>query len=556
MAEGSTFPSFTDGSDACAENCCTPCGEDNVNEEAVKYCPECDEYLCTRCTSQHTWRNATKSHKLVDKKDAKHSLSGVKTKCLYHLDRDIEMFCRTHDMVYCTMCIATDHRACEYVDKIESKFMSSVNHTEINRLSDEITTAKETLINATEKQKHNLSSLEDERKDIDKTLDDIEEKMIQRIRKLKQEAMQSVTKKYDMMKLGLEHEISTSSNMIESLKKGYQQLKSMDSLTTEQQFIYLKLTRNTIEKGRKLYAQSVSKGICSISFTANNAFAEFVSSVDSFGQVQEGKQLTKPKHNKVKAIKDYNVNSDTTTCTISDICQLPDGRIVLTDYTNINVKMLDIKYNVVDSCVLDNNPTGICCISSNEVAIKITNNTVQFVSVESSLSKTRCISISGGCYYGMTYCDGRLWVSTGDGINIYNTAGTLIKSVEKKHNGNRIFKSITQHMSVTGDTVIVADSCDGAVCFNKDGTVMRELRDSRLKNSVGVCVADDGIVFVCGFNSNNIVMFSKDGLCKGEIVAANCGLMYPINICFDKKRNTLIVNSNYSITIKVLELEE
>jgi hypothetical protein len=110
MAVETSFPSFTDGSGACDENCCTPCGEDNINEEAVKYCPECDEYLCTRCTRQHTRRNATKSHNLVDKKDAKHSLAVAKTKCLYHPDRDIEMICRTHDMVYCTMCIATDHR--------------------------------------------------------------------------------------------------------------------------------------------------------------------------------------------------------------------------------------------------------------------------------------------------------------------------------------------------------------------------------------------------------------------------------------------------------------
>ncbi|XP_060599640.1 uncharacterized protein LOC132753213 [Ruditapes philippinarum] len=558
MAEGSSFPSFTDGSDVCAENSCTPCGEGNINEEAVKYCHECEEYLCTRCTSQHTWQKATKTHKLVDKKDAKHSLAVVKTKCLYHPDRDIEMFCRKHDMVYCAMCIATDHRVCEQVDKIESKLTSSVNQTEINHISGEIATAKETLISATEKQKHNLASLEEERINIDRTLDDIEEKMIHHIRKLKQEAKQSVTKKYDMMKLGLESEISTSSNMIESLKEGLQHLKSIDSLNPEQQFIHIKLTKKTITNARELNTQTDSKGICSISFTANNALAEFVSSVDSFGLVQEGKQLTKPKQYKLKAMKDINVklNNDKSACNISDICQLSDGRIVLTDQTNRNVKMLDLNYNVKDSCELDAGPTGICCISSNEVAIKMTNNTVQFVSVESSLSKTRCFSISGGIYYGLTYCDGGLWVSTGGGINIYNTAGTLIKSLDKNHDGNRIFKSSTQHMSVTGDKVIVTDWSDGAVCLNKDGTVMRELRDSRLKNSKGVCVADDGTVFVCGYYSHNVVMFNKDGNCKGELVAANCGLKKPLNMCYNKHKNTLIVITYGSTTLKVLEFEE
>jgi sugar lactone lactonase YvrE len=306
----------------------------------------------------------------------------------------------------------------------------------------------------------------------------------------------------------------------------------------------MKLTKKTITNSRELHAQSVSKGICSISFTANVALDAFVASVDSFGHVL-------PEQYQVIETKYVELKSDQFICGISDVCQLPDGRIVLTDLTNRKIKMLDLEYNVNDSCVLDAFPFGICCISSNEVAIKMDNNTVQFVSVETSLSKTRCISISGGQYYGMTYCDGGLWVSTGNGtcINIYNISGTFIKSV-----GTSIFRSFIKHMSVNGDTVIVTDGSYGVICYNKDGTVMRELRDSRLRNSAGACAADDGTVFVCGYESHNIVMFSKDGDYKREIVPYYCGLNNPFKICYDKNKNTLIVTFCQSNIVTVAYL--
>ena len=121
MAEGSNYQSIKDGSDADYQSindgsdadfelACTPCGEDKLREEAIKYCPECDEYLCINCSRHHGRQKATKSHVLQDTNAAKQSLVVARIKCHNHSDRDIEMYCKTHDMVYCTMCIATDHR--------------------------------------------------------------------------------------------------------------------------------------------------------------------------------------------------------------------------------------------------------------------------------------------------------------------------------------------------------------------------------------------------------------------------------------------------------------
>jgi hypothetical protein len=111
MAEGGDLTSIKDGSDADFVYTCSPCGDENVTEEAVKYCPACEEYLCSTCLRHHGRLKATRSHTVQDcDASTKESTVTMVTKCRYHPDRDIEMYCGEHDMAYCTKCIATNHR--------------------------------------------------------------------------------------------------------------------------------------------------------------------------------------------------------------------------------------------------------------------------------------------------------------------------------------------------------------------------------------------------------------------------------------------------------------
>jgi hypothetical protein len=223
------------------------------------------------------------------------------------------------------------------------------------------------------------------------------------------------------------------------------------------------------------------------------------------------------------------------------MCRLPDGTILLTDCDNNKVKRLNTNNNVENFYDFDASPTGICCVSNSEVAVKLSKNKIQLFSVGSPLSKGKTIDIENGGQFGLTMCCGDLWSSASNGVNVYSTSSNLVKSIVNDQNGKSIFKSNVQHMAVTTDTVIVTDSCDGAVCLNKDGTVIRELRDSRLKNTGGVCVADDGTVFLCGYQSNNIVMFNRDGTCLGELIGKDSDLKAPFSVCFDGTKNRLIV---------------
>ncbi|XP_060589705.1 transcription intermediary factor 1-beta-like [Ruditapes philippinarum] len=118
MAEGGEYSSPVLGSDMIFEYTCTPCAEDGIIQESLKYCPECKEFLCETCVNHHKKVSATKKHKLQDndfqrcEKGSVNNTSDEENmfKCLYHPDRDIEMYCGDHEMVFCALCVAKNHR--------------------------------------------------------------------------------------------------------------------------------------------------------------------------------------------------------------------------------------------------------------------------------------------------------------------------------------------------------------------------------------------------------------------------------------------------------------
>ncbi|XP_053375717.1 uncharacterized protein LOC128547337 [Mercenaria mercenaria] len=562
MAAGRLPTSIRDGSDADFEYTCTPCGEDHIREEAVKYCPECEEYLCAKCTNQHGRRKATLSHKLQDKDVTKRmSMITIATKCRYHPNRDIEMYCETHDMVYCTKCIAKKHRSCNGVSETEDMHTSLVHQKEVQHLEMQTRNIQERLLAVDRKTQKNLDSLEEQRVDMLAKIEEVEQNLIEHIRKLKHEAITTLNKGYTSEKEDLKYTINKTAETKKEIETVSSQLQTLTRMEAGQQFVQMKLIQQTVNDAVKLIEKREATGSKALCFTENTDLKTSILTATSLGHVNtvtENERQTAQRIYKVKSKKEINIKmqNDRYTCHISDVCQLQDGTIILADCNNRKIKRLDMNYNIKDHCDLGNRPMGICCTGQNEVAVKMGNNKVQFISVGSSLSKLREISVEGGYYLGMAYFAGELWISTGSDVSVYSTSGSLLKTISQDVNGRNIFKSTPRHMAVSGDSVIVTDISDGAVCLGKDYTVQRELRDKRLANTKGVCVSCDGTVFLSGFSSNNIVMFDKNGVCLGELVAKDSDLKNPIALHYDSKMNRLIVTCVHSNKVIIFDISD
>jgi hypothetical protein len=430
------------------------------------------------------------------------------------------------------------------VTGLDDLSVSTDQKRETERLKADIMNIQNRLENTDKKTKTNMKSIEEQRNDVILQIEALARGLVEHIQKLEREALEGLDAEYSLVKGELEENMFKLSKAKEEIEQVRSHLQDVDSLDKLQQFVKTKLTQQTVNDAVKVFEKNEAKGSQSLYLKENTELKSSVSSSTSLGSVQkitDSKSLATSRTYKVRSQKEENIRMkhDKINPFICDICQLPDGTIILADNNNMRIKRLDVNYNIKDCLDLGSYLKGICCTGNTEVAVKLYNSKVWFISVGSSLSKVRDISVTGGKYHGMTYCAGELWVSAGNDINIYSTSGTLLNSIGSDVNGQGIFSSIKQ-MTVSGENVFVADSSHGVVCLTRDGTVKRELRDKMLADTRGVCVANDGIVFISGYSSQNIMMFNSEGKCLGELVTKDSGLVNPLSLLFDDKTNCLV----------------
>lgn len=96
---------------------CMPCSEEGTDTMAVCKCMECQTYFCQACLKLHN--KILKSHTLIGQKDGnfedvQKSLlersRAFKDPCDEHPEEVLKMYCRNHDLVCCTVCVAVHHR--------------------------------------------------------------------------------------------------------------------------------------------------------------------------------------------------------------------------------------------------------------------------------------------------------------------------------------------------------------------------------------------------------------------------------------------------------------
>ncbi|XP_053401131.1 uncharacterized protein LOC123549614 [Mercenaria mercenaria] len=567
MAEGGGYNVSVRGSDAEFEYTCTPCTEDGSNQEAVKYCPECKEFLCAACTKCHKKFSATKKHILLEKDFQKHkhtvetSVGVVKKreKCAAHVERDIEMYCGSHDMVYCALCIAKDHRSCPNVFEIKEA---------VERFSvqpDDITVAKvenvaKKLAETKQNKNENVKSIEMESNNILINVEGTKEKLIKHVKKLAGETTVKVNAARTNLKQELENERDTIDENISLVENCRRQLCSLKQFDKSEQFVQQKLQKGVLRAAETLLGDAVQYESKKITFKENDVLIDQILTATSLVQTEEKRcQTTQsmklPPSVKSKQVVNVRVSGDENTCCIYGICQLPGGTIVLTDYKNYRLKRLDNQYKVSDHLDLDSKPTGICCIGTNEVAIKQVNNKVQFVSVGRSMSKTSTFDIDYGDYLGFIYFANTLWSYTVHGLNIFSTSGTKLKSLKDDTFWKHLFPSSVRPkiFPVCSDRtfVYVSDFDNIVACLDADENVKAMLADPSLKGIRAACISSNDVVFVAGFSSNNIMMFESDGKCLGELVTVS----QPQYLCYDSEKDKLIVGCYGDNNIVVIDLE-
>ncbi|XP_069120121.1 transcription intermediary factor 1-alpha-like [Argopecten irradians] len=537
---------------------CKPCHKKGRMATAQFWCEYNKSFFCKSCKEEHHDMVHTDCDILNIMVSDKFQFSPEVSirKCDKHKER-MDCYCQDHRFLGCSKCIHVDHRKCEDVSTTEEYFntLDKSSHFEEKRKSlKELVCTMDSLMKEFSLQIQNTTDSKDA---VLKSLDDLQERIIKWVTKMKSEVMDELITKFKE-----EHEkLRVSSQKCERLKAAMENTLALSATAQQNKdhvsaVLLYQRAQAEIESCKDLLEEISNK------FSTTTLEHEFHFDVSgqvaslSLGKVAVRKQprsipvglkaLHRPfSKRELKQIRQVYIRcpSDSSDCSINGLVYLSDGRIVISDYANKKLKLINIEGDVVDEMKVNGYPFDMCMVDNTTVAVGISRpGGIRVVKVTSSkITLSSEINTKVDCY-GIVYRDGEFVVSTRSDVVSVTNDGTIHKLLGQTGYiygmcrdpiGKQLFLT---HYTDCKDSTAVSR-------LTADDVHTDLLKAGVVKKAYGVDMDVERNVYVCGDTSNNVMQMSWDGSIIRELLTEADGTVRPrgIFVCGDK-----VVVSNVS----------
>ncbi|KAK3601298.1 hypothetical protein CHS0354_011895 [Potamilus streckersoni] len=197
---------------------------------------------------------------------------------------------------------------------------------------------------------------------------------------------------------------------------------------------------------------------------------------------------------------------------------IPGDQIMLADWNNKRVLLLDSSYQLIASVTLPGDPWDICVVDHQEVAVSLPyQKKLQYMSVTNGiLQPTRRVQTRFG-FWGLVYAGKGRIVASGScndegkhywGVVMSDREGNSCHKFECQCKPSSTYAALNASFSRVYITIWNACSL---YCFAMDGTRMYVYKPDSLKGPEGVSTDKDDNVYVAGCLSHNIHQLESDG---------------------------------------------
>ena len=562
MASVDGSKSWLGASDEIYDIICGPCKTENVNKEAKHYCEQCQEHLCDACQGAHRKLKATKSHNILSGSHMPKA-SGVTPRpacsvsCSCSQNQEVAVYCEEHDDVICDLCATVKHRRCKTFsvqDKSRSyptkKLDSIIDKTKTLRMK------IEQLQQERDKNRTNIKRMKDTcrkeittfRKELNDFLDHLERDIIQDLEKHEKKRKQLID---DQIK-----SLTTTLKMIELDSKLLEEAK-YDNKAETMFSSDIKISKNLSAYETVLDDLQNNFEMSDLYFQRNSKLVEMQQTIDNLGSIKE-KDSVSYKGTSTKVVLGMKVQSssqpnvrlddDKEKPVITGCCFMPRGDLVLCDYNNSKLKLLDQTFEVKDSFSLNDNPCSLSVIDNSNVIVTIPDTKqLQYVQLVPHMKAGRVIKLDKKCW-DVAVAGYEIYVSchndSGEGeVRVLDLSGNLkIKLCVNKDGSYQFQRPNYLTVSTTSKKIFVSDEMTSIIsCMTPDGNIIYQYKDDDLRYPNALFIDAGDNIFVCGCDSHNVQVITSDGRKYGALISAADGLRYPFSIAFREYDNMLVV---------------
>ncbi|XP_060588120.1 uncharacterized protein LOC132743608 [Ruditapes philippinarum] len=458
--------------------------------------------------------------------------------CSKHQKEMIKFYCHDHKELLCSVCVTLQHPviSCkvDYIPDISGLFINSDVYNNILRTIDKISDQYQKISEDTKKmtaksEKSLTDALADIKKfryEINQRLDELE-RQAEHSAKILQEEIDNNLKKVERNCEDAKTSLKVASDFIKHLNTSKQE---------DRLFMEMKLAEQMIEEYEDNVQQVTSYKVAEYTFQANDELSDLVVKKEiALGTISKNylnkAKTSSPDQDEVRQIKfqtEINVKTlkDEQRCSISGMIDFTPDLLIITDYNNKAVKLVDIRgHSVVDQVQVDDSPLDITSITGTELAVTVPNEeSIQFISTSSGkLKKKHIMKVNGNCY-GISCYQDRLLVSyvKPAKLEILDTNGTFIRTVRTE----KIF-GFPLYVTVNNGLIWVSDWHLKAITkLNWQGKVVGSYG---MNEPFGFTLSDKDTLYVCDKANETIEEVSGD-CSKGGILLKD--LKKPKAVCW------------------------
>ena len=533
---------------------CSPCNYEGVKKEAKFYCPQCQDYLCDSCKSVHQKISATRSHKVVSgslmpKKPESKTTESTKRyiKCQCN-EKDITIYCHDHYEAICVDCKTLKHRNCNTVTIEEAS--ADLDKTDTDATKERMKTLKDKLEKVQQKENEDAEMLTVQAAKCRDNVEEFKRELIQKIEELTKTALDDIEKFDKEQRVIIDQHINTCSTALNRMEIDYTPFE--EAVTAGMKlliFIHNLKLNKTLEQIDKIL-QDIDNEVKApgISFE----FDENLKMVNaqSLGVVRSSSTTAKETRSviadmKIESIEKVDVKfpADQTAPQITGSLFLPNGELILCDYYNSSVKILNADFTQKEQLKLESRPWDLCLMETDEIVItQPWAKSLLFMKVVPKLQIGSSTSLGQTCR-GVAVHNGLIYVSFSNGeIRILDRTGQQQRNVYSGFS----FKSPDYISVMPTGMVYVSDHGGDNVRVLKDGKEISNYSSAAVGISSPMGMYIDGAenILVCEWYSHNLRLIDAKGNTSKVILSRTDGLWYPQTVSVRPNDNTITVGGD------------
>ncbi|XP_052262611.1 uncharacterized protein LOC127866221 [Dreissena polymorpha] len=530
-------------------------------------------------------------------------LEAVILMCKIHTDKKLETFCKDHSQLCCSKCVSLSHRKCKKVTLNSAKKQAAevqelfekllINMRKLRKLQSCCESGIQDLKSSYQGQELMVHKMNDK---IKSTMAKIVRRTLKKIPKVEQnkihELMHSTL--FHIENITLNDAKITLSSLEDSLKTGvetcirhHHELKALHELLlyssdNNNKKLCIIASRKCIDKIQQVESYLDENSVkleCSLLQQTIQGTEQYIVRLSGLGRLKESmkahtdiEQYLSKLSGLVRVVgpnymftvqgkseHTVRIPSDSESCSITAICVLPDGQVLLADRNNKKVKLLNQQYHAVSHLDVRAESQDICQITPSEVAVAVTYRNiheVQFITViQGQLTLGRKLKLQHGCS-GIACHQGELFICSGTALYKYTLYGKqLCRLYEDRSSDYTVDKCA---VSPTGDRLYITSGWlqHKLLTLARDGTLLATYTDPALEGPSGLHVTPAGQVLVCGYHSDTVQQLGWEGESKlATLATKEDGVWGPESVCYSSTTSSIIVGLLKDDTILVFRVE-